>query len=93
MLQQSIKVSPIAVNGVSLIAVHVCRLSVTYCSKRAQIEVMKTEAMKYQALAVSIKSSEERKDNQGKDAFDLSDWWKSNSVQHYQYSRTCCVQC
>jgi hypothetical protein len=93
MLQQSIKVSLIAVNGVSLIAVHVCRLNVTYCSKRAQIEVMKTEAMKYQALADSIKSSEERKDNQGKDAFDLSDWWKSNSVQHYQYSRTCCVQC
>ena len=45
---------------------------------RPQIEVMKTEVMKYQALAVSIKSFEERKDSKGKDKFDLSDWWKSN---------------
>jgi hypothetical protein len=42
---------------------------------RPQIEVMKTEVMKYQALAGSIKSFEERKDIKGKD---LSDWWKSN---------------
>jgi hypothetical protein len=39
---------------------------------------MKTEVMKYQALAGSIKSFEERKDNKGKDTFDLPDWWKSN---------------
>jgi hypothetical protein len=32
----------------------------------------------YQALAVSIKSFEERKDIKGKDTFALSDWWKSN---------------
>ena len=47
---------------------------------RAEIQVMKTEVMKYQALAGSIKSFEERKDRKGKDTFDLSDWWKSNSV-------------
>ena len=45
---------------------------------RTQIEVMKTEVMKYQALADSIQSFEERKDNKGKDTFDLSNWWKSN---------------
>ena len=45
---------------------------------RPQIEVMKTEVMKYQTLADSIKSFEERKDSKGKDTFDLSDWWKSN---------------
>ena len=43
-----------------------------------QTEVMKTEFMKHQALADSIKSFEERKDSKGKDTFDLSDWWKSN---------------
>ena len=37
-----------------------------------QIEVMKTEVMKYQALDDSIKSFEERKDIKGKDTFDLS---------------------
>jgi hypothetical protein len=45
---------------------------------RAEIQVMKTEVMKYQALAGSIKSFEERKDIKGKDTFALSDWWKSN---------------
>ena len=45
---------------------------------RPQIELMKTEVIKYQALAGSIKSFEERKDSKGKDTFDLSDWWKSN---------------
>ncbi len=45
---------------------------------RPQIEVMKTEVMKYQILAGSIKSFEERNDSKGKDTFDLSDWWKSN---------------
>ncbi len=45
---------------------------------RTEIQVMKTEVMKYQALAGSIKSFEERKDSKGKDDFDLSDWWKSN---------------
>ena len=39
---------------------------------------MKTEVMKYQTLAGSMKSFEERKDSKGKDTFDLSDWWKSN---------------
>jgi hypothetical protein len=34
---------------------------------------MKNEVMKYQALTF-----EDRKDNKGKDTFDLSDWWKSN---------------
>jgi hypothetical protein len=39
---------------------------------------MKTEVMKYQALAASIKSFQERKDSKGKDTCDLSDRWKSN---------------
>jgi hypothetical protein len=47
---------------------------------RAQIEVMKTEFIWYQVLADSIKSFEEWKDIKGKDTFDLSDWWKSNSA-------------
>ena len=47
---------------------------------RVQIEVMKTEFIRYQTLADSIKSFEERKDSKGKDKFDLSDWWKSNSA-------------
>ena len=59
---------------------------------RPQIEVMKTEVMKYQALADSIKSFEERKDSKGKDTFDLSDWWKSNSVTLPGLTFTC-VQC
>ena len=41
---------------------------------RPQIEAMKTQVMKYQALAASIKPFEERKDSKGKDTFDLSDW-------------------
>ena len=45
---------------------------------RAEIQVMKPEVMKYQALAGSIKSFEERKNSKGKDKFDSSDWWKSN---------------
>ena len=36
--------------------------------------------MKYQALTDSIQSFEERKDNKGKNTFDLTDWWKSNCV-------------
>ena len=39
---------------------------------------MKTEFMRYQALADSIKSFEGRKDSKDKVTFDLSDWWKSN---------------
>ena len=39
---------------------------------RPQIEVMKTEVMKYQALDDSIKSFEERQDIKGTDTFDLS---------------------
>jgi hypothetical protein len=38
-----------------------------------QIGVMKTEVMKYQALADSIKSFEERKDSKGKDTFGTPD--------------------
>ena len=38
---------------------------------RPQIEVMKTEVMKYQTLAGSIKSFEERKDINRKDTFDF----------------------
>ena len=45
---------------------------------RPQIELMKTEVIKYQDLDGSIKSFEERKDSKGKDTFDLSGWWKSN---------------
>ncbi len=41
---------------------------------RPQVDVMKTEVKKYQALAGSIKSFEKRKDIKGKDTFDLSDW-------------------
>ena len=41
---------------------------------RAEIEVMKHEVMKYQDLASSFKSFEERKDSKGKDTFHLSDW-------------------
>jgi hypothetical protein len=50
---------------------------------RAEIEVMKNEVIKYQALATSIKSFEESKDSKGKDTFDLSDWWKSNCATYY----------
>ena len=39
---------------------------------------MKTEVMKYQTLADSIKSFEERTDIKVKDTLDLGDWWKSN---------------
>ena len=45
---------------------------------RPQIELMKTEVIKYQVFTGSIKSFEERKNIKGKDTFDLSDWWKSN---------------
>ena len=61
---------------------------------RPQIEVMKTEVMKYQALADSIKSFVQRKDSQGEGHFRLvsfvqvklctSDWWKSNCAHHLQ---------
>ena len=54
------------------------RISQLHPEIRPQIKVMKTEVMKYQSLAVSIKSFEERKDTKGKDTFDLSDRWKSN---------------
>ena len=46
---------------------------------RVPIEAMKTTFLWYQALTDSIKSFEERKDSKGKDTFDLSDGWKSNS--------------
>ena len=43
-----------------------------------QIEVMKTEVIKYQTLADSIKPHVERKDVKGNDTFDISDWWNAN---------------
>ena len=46
---------------------------------RVPIEAMKTTFMWYQALTDSIKSFADRKDSEGKDTFDLSDGWKSNS--------------
>ena len=45
---------------------------------KIEIEVMKTEVMKYQTLVGSISHS--RKRRKGKDTFDSSDWWKSNCV-------------
>jgi acyl carrier protein phosphodiesterase len=76
-LQESPKVSPIAVSLEQLMYLF---KFYDHPEIRAEIQVMKTEVMKYQALAGSIKSFEERKDSKGKDTFDLSDWWKSNSV-------------
>ncbi len=43
-----------------------------------QIEVMKTEVIKYQTLADSIKPHVERKDFKGNDTFEISDCWKAN---------------
>ncbi len=60
---------------------------------RPQIEVMKTEVIKYQTLADSIKSFEERKDINGKDTFDLSDWWKANYETLPKWIHVRCVQC
>jgi hypothetical protein len=37
--------------------------------------------MKYQTLADSIKPHVERKDVQGNDTFDISDWWKANCAK------------
>ena len=87
-LQQSIKVSLIAVLGNKISESDIDGFKkfkfYEHPEIRPQIEVMKTEVMKYQALAGSIKSFEERKDSKGKDTFDLSDWWKSNcAVQRY----------
>jgi len=42
-----------------------------------QIGIMKTEVMTDQTLADSIKPLMNRKDNKGKDTFDMSDWWKA----------------
>ena len=81
-LQQSIKVSLIAVLGNKISESDIDGFKkfkfYEHPEIRPQIEVMKTEVMKYQTLSVSIKSFEERKDIKGKDTFDLSDWWKSN---------------
>jgi hypothetical protein len=68
------KVSKSYIDGVKIFKVY------EHPEIRAQIEVMKTEFMRYQVLTDSIKSFEERKDSKGKDTFDLSDWWKSNSA-------------
>jgi hypothetical protein len=56
---------------------------------RPQIEVIK-KVKKYQALFISIKSFEERKDNKGRT---LSTYLigGSQTVKLYQYSCTCCV--
>ena len=43
-----------------------------------QVEVMKNEVITYQTPADSIKPLVERKDDKGKDTFDISDWWKAN---------------
>jgi hypothetical protein len=43
-----------------------------------QIEVMKTEVIKYQTLPDSIKPHVEREDVKGNDTFEISDWWKTN---------------
>ncbi len=78
-LQQSIKVSLIAVlvNKISESDIDGFKKFKFYEHPeiRPEIEVMKTEVMKYQALTGSIrgKSFEERKDSKGKDTFDLSD--------------------
>ena len=61
-----------------------------------QIEVMKTEVIKYQTLADSIKPGAhvERKDVKGNDTFDiLSRIGGRQNVQCYQHSPTCCVHC
>ena len=58
---------------------------------RAEIEVMKNEVMKYQALAASTKSFEERKDSKGKDTFDLSDWWKSSCATLSGFTYVLCA--
>jgi hypothetical protein len=68
------KISESDIDGVKIFKVY------EHPEIRAQIEVMKIEFMRYQVLTDSIKSFEERKDRKGKDTFDLSDWWKSNSV-------------
>jgi hypothetical protein len=62
-----------------------------YPKIRVQIEVMKTEVLKYQTLVDSIKSFEERKENKGKDAFDLSDWWTSNCATLPDFTYVLCV--
>ena len=46
-----------------------------------QIEVMKTEVITYQTLTDFIKPLVERKDDKGKDTFDMSDWWKANCAK------------
>ena len=40
-----------------------------------QIEVMKTEVITYRTLTDSIKALVDRKDGNGKDIFDMSNWW------------------
>jgi hypothetical protein len=57
---------------------------------RPQIEVMKTEVMKYQSLTGSIKSFEERARGRTPSTYLTGG---SQTVQHCQDSRTCCVQC
>ncbi len=46
-----------------------------------QIEVMTNEVTTYQTPPDSIKSLVERKDDKGQDAFDISDWWKTNCAK------------
>jgi hypothetical protein len=50
-----------------------------------RIEVMKTEVMTHQTLADSIKTLVvqvvDRKNGNGKDIFDMSNWWKANCAK------------
>ena len=82
MLQQSTKVSLIAVNIEQLTYLDIDGLKIFKFYEHPEIsvwiEVMKTEVMKYHALTDSISSFEETEDSKGKDTFDLPDWWKSN---------------
>jgi hypothetical protein len=57
---------------------------------------MKTEVISYQTPADYIQSFVERRDDQGKDTFDMSDWWKANCAKLPAFSyvlSTCCAQC
>ena len=75
MLQQSIKVSLVAASVQQLTYLDIDGLKIVKFYEHpeisAQMEVMNTEVVKYQALANSITPFEETKDSKGKDTFDL----------------------
>jgi hypothetical protein len=58
-----------------------------------QIEVMKTEVITYQTPADSIKPFVERKDDKWQDTLTYRIGGGRQTVQSYQHSPTCCVQC